>query len=167
MVGVPVLYNRFRLKAQGPSSRGFLTPRSPVSIARALADRGAMDLLITEPIPWEDRTSLPERAGIYLISRGEIANLIYIGRTWGRKGIKNRIRTFHRSATTGKKGHAGGLTFHSKLCGDTEGLIIRTHLADDIDPNPEILHPYISYAERKLIWDFVRDHGRLPLCNSE
>jgi hypothetical protein len=126
-----------------------------------------MDLHITEPILWDDRKELTELAGIYLISKGEVENLIYIGRTWGRKGIRNRIRTFHRSATTGNKGHAGGVTFHGKLHGDTGGLIVRTHLADDIDPSPEILHPYISYAERRLIWEFVRDHGRLPLCNSE
>lgn len=31
MVGVPVLYNRPRLKAQGPCHCGFLTPRSPVN----------------------------------------------------------------------------------------------------------------------------------------
>jgi len=31
MVGVPVLYNRPRLKAQGPCYRGFPTPRSPVN----------------------------------------------------------------------------------------------------------------------------------------
>lgn len=32
MVGVPVLYNRPRLKAQGPCRSGFLTPRSPVNM---------------------------------------------------------------------------------------------------------------------------------------
>ena len=31
MVGVPVLYSRPRLKAQGPCRSGFLTPRSPVN----------------------------------------------------------------------------------------------------------------------------------------
>ncbi|WP_282129429.1 hypothetical protein [Roseobacter litoralis] len=83
-----------------------------------------MELHATEPICWDDRKELPELAGIYLIAEGEAENLIYIGRTWGRKGIRNRIRTFHRSATTGKKGHAGGVTFHSKLYGDTDGLTV-------------------------------------------
>lgn len=126
-----------------------------------------MGFRITEPISWENRKELPELAGVYLIAKGKVSNLIYIGRTWGRKGIRNRIRAFHRSATTGKKGHAGGVTFYGKMGGNTDGLLVSTHLADDISPAPEILRPYISYAERRLIWEFVRDHGRLPLCNSE
>lgn len=77
------------------------------------------------------------------------------------------IRAFHRSATTGKKEHAGGVTFHTKLDGDTNGLLVSTHLANGINSDPQILRPNISYAERGLIWEFVRDHGRLPRCNSE
>lgn len=126
-----------------------------------------MDLQISEPICWSDRKELPELAGIYLIAKGEASNLIYMGRTWDRKGIRNRIRAFHRSATKGKKEHAGGGTFHTKLDGDTNGLLVSTHLADGINPDPQILRPYISYAERGLIWEFVRDHGRLLRCNSE
>jgi|GEM_PF-948060 len=167
MVGVPVLYNRPRLKAQGPCTCGFLTPRSPVSIARALADWGLLELALSHPVAWIDRAGLPDRAGVYVIARGDPTNTVYIGRTWGAKGIRNRIRAFHRSATTGQKGHAGGVTFHSVFEGDASGLFVTMHLPDGIDPKPEILHPYIAYAERRLIWEYVEVHGGLPVCNSE
>lgn len=167
MVGVPVLYNRPRLKAQGPCTCGFLTPRSPGRIARALADRDLVGLQLSKPIEWAERATLPERAGVYVIARGDPTNTVYIGRTWGAKGIRSRIRAFHRSAKSGQKGHAGGVTFHSMFNGDTSGLWILIYLPSGIDPNPEILRPYIAYVERRLIWEHVEAHGSLPLCNSE
>ena len=126
-----------------------------------------MELPLTEPIEWDQRGSLPERAGVYVISFVYARKTIYIGRTWGAKGIRNRIRAFHRSATTGRKGHAGGVTFYSIFSGDTRGLRVAAHLADSIDPAPGILHPYISYAERRMIWEHVETYGALPACNSE
>ena len=126
-----------------------------------------MGLHLTEPIEWADRSALPQQAGIYLISRGEPTNTVYIGRTWAAKGIRNRIRQFHRSASTGKKGHAGGVTFHGVFNGDTSGLWVSVHVPDGIDVTDHILHPYIAYAERRLIWEHVEVHGVLPVCNSE
>lgn len=126
-----------------------------------------MELALSLPVAWTERSTLPDSAGVYLVARGEPDNTVYIGRTWGAKGIRHRIRTFHRSATTGRKGHAGGVTFHSVFDGDTTGLFVAVHLPDGIDPKPEILHPYIAYAERRLIWEHVEAHGRLPVCNSE
>jgi hypothetical protein len=126
-----------------------------------------MGLTLTEPIEWEERASLPDCAGVYVIARGDPSNTIYIGRTWGAKGIRHRIRTFHRSATTGKKGHAGGVTFHGVFDGDTTGLFVSVHVPGGIDPKPEILHPYIAYVERRLIWEHVEAFGALPVCNSE
>lgn len=123
-----------------------------------------MELAFSNHVAWIDRASLPDRAGVYLIARSEP---VYIGRTWGAKGIRNRIRSFHRSATTGQKGHAGGVTFHEVFDGDTTGLFVSAHLPAGIDPKPEILHPYIAYAERRLIWEHVLAYGCLPVCNSE
>ena len=68
---------------------------------------------------------------------------------------------------TGLKGHAGGVTFHGVFNGDTSDLFVSVHLPDGIETKPEILRPYIAYAERWLIWEYVRMHGRLPTCNSE
>ena len=31
----------------------------------------------------------------------------------------------------------------------------------------KIMRPYIEYAERRLIWEHVSQHGDLPACNSE
>jgi len=126
-----------------------------------------LELALSHPIAWTDRASLPDSAGVYVIARGDPGNTVYIGRTWGAKGIRNRIRAFHRSATTGQKGHAGGVTFHGMFEGDTSDLFVMVHLPDGIDPKPEILHPYIAYAERRLIWEYVEVHGGLPACNSE
>ncbi len=167
MVGVPVLYNRPRLRAQGPCTCGFPTPRSQVSIARALADRGLVGLQLSEPIKWDKRAMLPERAGVYVIVRGDSANTVYIGRTWSVKGIRSRIRAFHGSATSGQQGNAGGVTFHNMFNGDASTLWISVHLPDWINPRPEILRPYIAYAERRVIWEYVEAHGALPVCNSE
>lgn len=102
-----------------------------------------------------------------MIAKGDPSNNVYIGRTWGTKGIRGRIRQFNRSALTGQKGHAGGVTFHGVFDGDTTGLFVSVHLPNGIDLKPEILHPYIAYAERRLIWEYVEAHGDLPVCNSE
>lgn len=126
-----------------------------------------MELALSNPVAWTDRIKLPDRAGVYVIARGEPTNTVYIGRTWGAKGIRHRIATFHRSAMTGQKGHAGGVMFHGVFDADTSGLFVSVHLPDGIDPKPEILHPYIAYAERRLIWEYVNEHGCLPVCNSE
>ena len=126
-----------------------------------------MELSLSNPIAWAERKTLPDTAGVYAIARGTPDNTVYIGRTWGAKGIRNRIRTFHRSAVTGLKGHAGGVTFHGVFNGDASDLFVSVHLPEGIDSKPEILRPYIAYAERRLIWEFVRVHGRLPACNSE
>lgn len=126
-----------------------------------------MGLYLAEPIAWTERASLPQLAGIYVIARGDPSNCVYIGRTWAAKGIRGRIRQFNRSAVTGQKGHAGGVTFHGVFDGDTSGLWVSVHLPDDIGPAAHILHPYIAYAERRLIWEHVEAHGALPVCNSE
>jgi len=126
-----------------------------------------MGLHLAEPIAWTERASLPQLAGIYVIARGGPSNSVYIGRTWAAKGIRGRIRQFNRSAVTGKKGHAGGVTFHGVFDGDTSGLWVSVHLPEGIDPAAHILRPYIAYAERRLIWEHVEAHGALPVCNSE
>lgn len=126
-----------------------------------------MELELSQPIAWADRATLPDRAGVYLIARGSPENTVYIGRTWGGRGIRQRIRAFHRSATTGMNGHAGGVTFHGVFSGDTSDLYVSVHLPNGINCKPQILHPYIAYAERRLIWEHVKAHGGLPVCNSE
>ena len=60
-----------------------------------------------------------------------------------------------------------GVTFNGVFNSDASDLFVSVYLPDGIDTKPEVLRPYIAYAERRLIWEFVRVHGRLPACNSE
>lgn len=126
-----------------------------------------MQIHLSDWFEWSSRTQLPESAGLYVIAKGEVANVIYVGRTWSAKGIRNRVRSFHRSATTARDGHAGGVTYHSTFGADVDDLQIRVHVPRVINPDERILRPYIEYAERRLIWEHVERHGELPVCNSE
>ena len=80
------------------------------------------ELHLSEAINWDMRSTLPNSAGVYVISNGDT---VYVGRTWGVGGLKERIRAFHRSATTGAKGHAGGVTFHEKFGPEVSGLKVK------------------------------------------
>ncbi len=60
-----------------------------------------------------------------------------------------------------------GVTFSGVFNGDASDLFVSVHLPEGIGTKPEILRPCIAYAERRLIWEYVRVHGRLPVCNSE
>ena len=59
------------------------------------------------------------------------------------------------------------VTFDGVFSGDASDLFVSVHLPEGIDTKPEILRLYIGYAERRLIWEYVKAHGRLPACNSE
>ena len=150
MVGVPVLYNRPRLKAQGSSSCDFLTPRSPVK-ARALADRGEMEINLSDPIEWIDRGNLPPCPGVYVISKESPGGVIYIGLTASKGGLRARLRQFNRSAITGIKGHAGGLTYHRVFAGDVGDLSVRVHSVEQFDYDWMLVRAYVAYIERRLL----------------
>lgn len=60
-----------------------------------------------------------------------------------------------------------GVTFNGVFNSDASDPFVSVRLPDGIDTKPEVLRPYIAYAERRLIWEFVRVHGRLPARNSE
>lgn len=122
---------------------------------------------LSEWVPWSDRGLQPACAGIYVIGKGHPASVIYIGLTRGKGGLRNRIRAFNRSAVTGQSGHAGGVTYHKTFGGDVEDLHVRVHSAIAIKTDLKILIPYILYAERRLIWEHVAQHGDLPACNNE
>ncbi|QXT39427.1 hypothetical protein [Gymnodinialimonas ceratoperidinii] len=125
-----------------------------------------MELIISEPIKWESRKDLPKLPGVYIIARGDPQNTVYIGRTWGGGGLRNRIRTFHRSATTGLKGHAGGVTHHRLFGLGSEPDWVSFHTPANIKDAVR-LYTYIAYVERYLIWRHVDASGALPVCNSE
>ena len=124
-------------------------------------------LHLSDWLNWEDRLNLPALSGIYIIAKNTQSNVIYVGRTWGNGGLRKRISAFNRSATTGLSGHAGGVTFSSKFGSNVDDLFVRYHIPVAINPDPDILRPYIEYAERRIIWEHVERHGQLPICNSE
>jgi hypothetical protein len=82
--------------------------------------------------------------------------------------LRGRLADFNRSANTGHKGHAGGVTFHGKFGPiDPTEIVVSMHVPLIVRRDPDLLHPYIQYVERRLIWEFVELNGRLPACNSE
>lgn len=125
-----------------------------------------MNILLAPSLPWTDRAALPNEPGVYVIAKeGEV---IYVGKTWGGEGLRGRIGDFHRSATTGMKGHAGGVTYFGKFGAiDPAPMSVSVHVPVIIRRDSDVLYPYIQYVERRLIWEHVERHGRLPRCNSE
>jgi len=125
-----------------------------------------MNVLLSPPSPWTERSALPNVARLYVVAKEN--EVIYVGRTWGGEGLRGRIGDFHCSATTDMKGHAGGVTFFGKFGPiDPAGMSVSVHVPIVIRRDAEILNTYIQYVERRLIWEHVERHGRLPACNSE
>ncbi len=127
----------------------------------------AADILLSEWVPWPERRLQPTCGGVYIVGKGNPAKVVYIGRTSGRGGLRTRLRTFNRSAATGRSGHAGGVTYHRLFGGELDDLYVRVHSAIAVDPDPKILKPYTLYVERRLIWEYIAQFGGLPACNSE
>jgi hypothetical protein len=125
-----------------------------------------MNIHFSLSMPWADRAAIANEPGVYIIAKnGEV---IYIGKTWGTDGLRGRLADFHRSATTGLKGHAGGVTFNGRFGQiDASEISVRVHVPLIIRRDADILNPYINYIERRLIWEHVEQFGRLPACNSE
>jgi hypothetical protein len=122
---------------------------------------------LSEWLPWSRRDSVPDDPGVYLISKAETKNIIYIGKTWGGEGLRKRLRHFGRAACGGVKGHSGGLTYNRKFGKEVTDLLIAVHISKVVRTEPEILNAYILFAERSLIWQYVELNGRLPICNTE
>lgn len=125
-----------------------------------------MNIHLTQWTPWAERASLSADAGVYVIAKaGEV---VYVGKSWGAGGLRGRLADFHRSATTGQKGHAGGVTFFEKYGAiNADEISVAVHVPIAVRREPEILYPYVQYVERRLIWEHVERHGHMPACNSE
>ncbi len=122
------------------------------------------ELHLSDEILWDKRSDLPSVPGVYVISRDYT---IYVGRTWSTGGLRDRVRAFNRSATTGEKGHAGGVTYFEVFGPSVSDLKVKFHVPVAINPDEKILKPYLEYAERRLIWEHVVKTGALPSCNTE
>lgn len=124
------------------------------------------DVHLSQFGPWERRGELPDTPGLYAIAKGDADHVVYIGLTVQSDGLKGRLRQFHRSATTGQPGHAGGLTYHKTFGGDVSELLVAIHLPHAVNASPVVMGAYVQYAERLLIWRHVARHGQLPVCNT-
>jgi hypothetical protein len=126
-----------------------------------------MNIHISDWLDWQSRDRMPTDPGVYMIAKGQKDEVIYVGKTWGGDGLRGRVIDFHRSATTGQKGHAGGVTYHKRFGGQVDDLFVAAHVPVTIRRDREILYAYVLHVERCLIWQHVERIGRLPVCNSE
>ena len=123
-----------------------------------------MNIHLSDWVAWSERVTLGTEPGVYLIAKSR--ETIYIEKTWGSDGVRGRLAAFHRSATNGQKGHAGGVTYFEKFGAiEPDDITVRIHVPIII--RQSVLYPYVSYAERRLIWEHVEQHGSLPQCNLE
>lgn len=58
-----------------------------------------LNLHLSEWLAWSERNAQPNLPGVYVIAKERPGNVIYIGRTWGAGGLRDRLAAFHRSAT--------------------------------------------------------------------
>ena len=124
------------------------------------------DVHLSPFLPWERRGEHRDAPGVYAVATGNADNIIYIGLTVQSDGLRGRLRQFHRSATTGQPGHAGGVTYHQRFGPDVFALLVAVHFPHAVNTSATVMGAYVQYAERLLIWRYVARHGELPACNS-
>ena len=104
--------------------------------------------------------------GVYVISKGDLDNIVYIGETTAKTGgLRKRMTNFYRATQDGVSKHSGGRTYNKLFGTDVSDLTVRYHTANSQMDNLEVLCAYIKLAERALIWRFVEEHRRIPVCN--
>lgn len=129
-------------------------------------------------ILWENRAKCTDlkSSGVYLIAEfnecpaivdrlaGEI---FYVGETTGRTQLlKTRLSQFEKSAQNGNGNHSGGRKFHTvkgpaKMKSKT---IYFSYALSDKDA--ELKAMQIKMWERICLYDFTRENGKAPCCNS-
>lgn len=127
-------------------------------------------------IAWVDRDFLKgaNDKGVYLLAHfpegpptgpasSLNANLVYIGETHGQT-LLIRWRQFARSANTGERGHAGGITYHDTFGQIQENLYVACYSPPQMD-NPRCRTFFIRYTEAYLVWRYVTEHEPDGLCN--
>ena len=116
------------------------------------------------------------RTGLYIIARFDdvpegaadpfTKEVLYIGETHGRsQTISKRLTMFFKAARIGGgiHKHSGGNRFNRELGAELMN-IYAAGFAPEFDDKC-YLNPFIFYAERKLIWEYVVKYGTTPRCN--
>lgn len=138
----------------------------------------AKDMSFSPWLAWELRGQLEgaTKPGVYVLGlfpggpprRVDLLDdrIVYVGETCGQT-LQKRWWQFDRSAFQEKPGHSGGWTYRDSIGATSRGLHVSA-LPVSFEEQP--LHhaqAYIRYIERKLIWEFVQRHHRMPTCNSK
>lgn len=136
------------------------------------------DIIFSEWYAWDDVKSIPNGncPGLYIVARFEqkpdgaaqphAQEVLYIGETHGKsQSIIKRLQKFFKASQVGEMihKHSGGNRFNRTLGGDLTNLY-----AAGFSPKIEeekFLNPYIFYAERKLLWEYMMKWGCIPVCN--
>ena len=124
---------------------------------------------------WADRDQLTcnTSPGVYLLALDVGPDekvspiderIIYIGQTCD--SLRQRWRQFRRAASGSQGQHSGGISFRQRCSGrPLEDLCVAPWAAPPMAPDV-LREAYIKLVERRLILDWVIEHGRLPLCNT-
>lgn len=138
------------------------------------------DIIFSEWYSWDDVKNIPNghRTGLYIIARfdekpigpaqPDAKEIIYIGETHGKSQcISKRLQIFFKAAHIGEKihKHSGGNRFNRTIGKDLSNMYAAGFAP--ILENVEAINPFIFYAERKLIWDYVRRWQKMPICNGK
>lgn len=182
--GSLVYVQAFWLKTQGPSFSVYKLPDHQVQVNKAGAHRAGVttiqtpDIVFSEWYAWDDIKSIPNgnRQGLYIIARFDkkpegIANhnaneILYIGETHGKsQSIHKRLSKFFKAARVGDMihKHSGGNRFN-RVVGSDLANMYAAGFAPKFEKE-EFLNPFIFYAERKLLWEYVAKWGNTPCCN--
>ena len=126
--------------------------------------------------PWADRKALAhlDAPGVYLLAhfsgnppKKVAANqkqIIYVGETCDRS-IGKRLALFNISASTGKRAHSGGRTYHKRFQRPSKSLYVSIVAVRQNDTGIPSLR--IRYLERKFIYQYALQWGKAPLCNKK
>ncbi len=130
--------------------------------------------------PWGQRGEIicAGDPGVYLLAhfpRGRVPDgaaspldehIVYTGETH-RRPLKKRWSVFNRSAQTGKKGHAGGRTYHTRYRRIRDDLYVAAYSPGQSDWSPRCRSFFIRHVESMLIWNFAATYMPDRLCNRE
>ena len=95
-------------------------------------------------------------------------NIVYIGETT-KQELSTRLWQFARSAFSQKIGHSGGWTYSKQFLGEQKIDEVPVNLyvsVLSVDREEKESKAYIKYIERLLIWEYFKEHGDYPPCNS-
>jgi hypothetical protein len=103
--------------------------------------------------------------GRYRVKLKNLKNIIYIGETTKRT-LCWRWNKFDKAAFSNGKGHSGGSTYKRTYKNDKREKLFVSASADN-SKGEETGTVYIKYLERKLIWEYAKNNGKVPRCNKE